>query len=143
MGSNSSIEWTEATWNPMTGCDKISPGCQFCYAERLSKRLQLMKNPKYANAFELTIQDDALDLPLHWKKPQSIFVNSMSDLFHENVDEHYIYRIFDVMRRANWHRFQALTKRSDRLAAMSLSNRLAEKRLDGSERRTPGLHFPD
>jgi len=119
MGSNSSIEWTETTWNPVTGCDKISPGCQFCYAERLSKRLQFMRNPKYANAFELTIQESALDLPLHWKKPQAIFVNSMSDLFHEDLGEGYIQRVFDVMRRANWHRFQALTKRSERLAEMS------------------------
>jgi protein gp37 len=119
MGTNSSIEWTETTWNPVTGCDKISHGCQFCYAERLSKRLQLMNNPKYANAFELTIQESALDLPLRWKKPQSIFVNSMSDLFHTDIEESYIQQVFDVMRRANWHRFQVLTKRSDRLAEMS------------------------
>ena len=118
MGSNSAIEWTETTWNPITGCDKVSPGCKFCYAERLSKRLQKMGNPKYVNAFEVTIQESALNLPLTWKKPQTIFVNSMSDLFHEEVGESYIQSVFDVMRRAHWHRFQVLTKRSDRLAEM-------------------------
>ncbi len=120
MGSNSSIEWTEATWNPVTGCDKISPGCKFCYADRLAKRLQKMRNPKYVNGFDLTIQESALTLPLSWKKPQTIFVNSMSDLFHEGIDEDYIQRVFDVMRRAHWHRFQVLTKRSERLAEVSL-----------------------
>ncbi len=119
MGSNSSIEWTEATWNPVTGCDKISPGCKFCYADRLAKRLQKMGNPKYTNGFDLTIQESALDIPLRWKKPQTIFVNSMSDLFHEEVSEDYIQRVFDVMRRAHWHRFQVLTKRSERLAELS------------------------
>ena len=119
MGAASSIEWTEATWNPVTGCDKVSPGCKFCYAERMSKRLQMMGNPKYARAFELTIQESALRLPLSWKKPQAIFVNSMSDLFHERVDEAYIQRVFEVMRLAHWHRFQVLTKRSERLAELS------------------------
>ena len=118
MGSNSWIEWTEATWNPVTGCDKISPGCKFCYADRLAKRLQKMGNPKYVNGFDLTIQESST-LPLSWKKPQTIFVNSMSDLFHEEIDEDYIQRVFDVMRRAHWHRFQVLTKRSERLAEMS------------------------
>jgi protein gp37 len=119
MGSSSSIEWTEATWNPVTGCNKISPGCKFCYADRLAKRLQKMGNPKYVNGFDLTIQESALTLPLSWKRPQTIFVNSMSDLFHEDIDEVYIRRVFDVMRRAHWHRFQVLTKRSERLAEMS------------------------
>lgn len=119
MGSNSSIEWTEATWNPVTGCNKVSPGCKFCYAERMSDRLQKMGNPKYVNGFELTIQEKALDIPLKWKKPQTIFVNSMSDLFHTGVDEPYIQAVFDVMRRAFWHRFQVLTKRSERLAGVS------------------------
>jgi protein gp37 len=121
MGSNSSIEWTEATWNPVTGCDKISPGCKFCYADRLAKRLQKMGNPKYANGFDLTIQESALELPLRWKKPQTIFVNSMSDLFHEDIEEDYVQRVFDVMKRAYWHRFQVLTKRSERMADMSPS----------------------
>ncbi len=121
MGSNSSIEWTEATWNPVTGCDKISPGCKFCYADRLAKRLQKMGNPKYANGFDLTIQESALELPLRWKKPQTIFVNSMSDLFHEDIEEDFVQRVFDVMRRAYWHRFQVLTKRSERMADMSPS----------------------
>jgi protein gp37 len=119
MGTKSSIEWTEATWNPVTGCTKISPGCKFCYADRMAKRLQKMGNPKYVNGFDLTIQESVLELPLRWKKPQAIFVNSMSDLFHEGIEEGYVQRVFDVMRRAHWHRFQVLTKRSERLVEMS------------------------
>jgi len=119
MGLKSAIEWTEASWNPVTGCDKISPGCKFCYADRMAKRLQKMGNPKYARGFELTLHESALELPLHWKTPQAIFVNSMSDLFHEEVPEGFIQRVFDVMRRANWHRFQVLTKRSQRLSKLS------------------------
>ena len=119
MSERSSIEWTEATWNPVTGYTKISPGCKFCYADRLAKRLQKMGNPKYVNGFDLTIQESALEIPLRWKKPQTIFVNSMSDLFHEGIEEVYVQRVFDVMRRAHWHRFQVLTKRSERLAEMS------------------------
>lgn len=119
MGSNSSIEWTEATWNPLTGCTKISPGCTHCYAERMSLRLQAMGQRNYANGFELTLHEHALELPLRWKKPQMIFVNSMSDLFHKNVPFEFIDRTFDVMRRATRHRFQVLTKRSDRLRELS------------------------
>jgi len=119
MGSNSAIEWTEATWNPVTGCTRISPGCKHCYADRMAKRLQRMGNPKYAHGFDLTVQESALELPLRWKKPQAIFVNSMSDLFHEGIEESYVRRVFDVMRLAHWHRFQVLTKRSERLAEMS------------------------
>jgi protein gp37 len=121
VGTQSSIEWTEATWNPVTGCTRISPGCKNCYADRLARRLQKMGNPKYVNGFDLTLQEAALELPLRWKKPRSIFVNSMSDLFHEGIGEVYIRRVFDVMRRAHWHRFQVLTKRSERLAAMGPS----------------------
>lgn len=143
MGSNSSIEWMEATWNPVTGCDKISPGCKFCYADRLAKRLQKMGNPKYANGFDLTIQESALELPLRWKKPQTIFVNSMSDLFHEDIEEDFVQRVFDVMRRAYWHRFQVLTKRSERMADMSPSIDWPQKCLDGRQCRTPGLHVQD
>jgi protein gp37 len=116
MAAKSSIEWTEATWNPVTGCDKISPGCKNCYAERLAKRLQAMGQRNYRNGFKLTLQPQMLPLPLTWKKPQTIFVNSMSDLFHKNVPLDYIQQTFDVMRRASWHRFQVLTKRADRLA---------------------------
>jgi len=119
MGAKSSIEWTESTWNPLTGCTKISPGCKHCYAERMAKRLKAMGQPNYANGFNLTMHEDALELPLRWKKPQTIFVNSMSDLFHEDVPDTFILEAFDVMRRASWHRFQVLTKRSERLAEIS------------------------
>jgi protein gp37 len=114
-----SIEWTEATWNPLTGCTKISPGCLNCYAERMAIRLKAMGQPNYANAFELTLHRHALELPLHWKKPLSIFVNSMSDLFHKDVPDSFILDAFAVMAKAHWHRFQILTKRSDRLAELS------------------------
>ena len=117
--AQSSIEWTESTWNPLTGCDKISPGCKFCYAERMAKRLHGMGQPRYAKGFELTLHEDVLELPLSWKKPQRIFVNSMSDMFHRDVPLDFILKTFDVMRRASWHQFQVLTKRSDRLAELS------------------------
>jgi len=115
MASNSSIEWTESTWNPVTGCSKISPGCKHCYAERMAKRLQAMGQPNYVNGFALTLHERALMLPLKWKKPQTIFVNSMSDLFHKNVPIDFVLSVFEVMQIANWHRYQILTKRSDRL----------------------------
>lgn len=119
MATNSPIEWTESTWNPVTGCNKISPGCKNCYAERLAKRLKAMGQKNYKNGFRLTLQPQMLELPLRWKKPQTIFVNSMSDLFHKNVPLEYIQQVFDVMKRAHWHRFQVLTKRSSRLAELS------------------------
>ena len=119
MGQNSAIEWTEATWNPLTGCDKISPGCTHCYAERMSLRLRAMGQPNYRNGFEVTLHEHAVALPLRWRKPQRIFVNSMSDLFHKEVPEDFIQRVFATMRQAHWHRFQILTKRSDRLAELS------------------------
>lgn len=115
MGAKSAIEWTESTWNPVTGCTKISSGCKHCYAERMAIRLKAMGQPNYANGFELTIHEHALELPLRWKKPQTIFVNSMSDLFHEDVPTDFILQVFDVMHRARWHMYQILTKRSDRL----------------------------
>jgi len=111
----SNIEWTESTWNPVTGCTKVSPGCKHCYAERMSYRLQAMGQANYVNGFELTLQEHMLERPLQWKKPQLIFVNSMSDLFHKDVPLAYIQRVFDVMRRADWHTFQVLTKRSQQL----------------------------
>jgi protein gp37 len=117
--SKSAIEWTESTWNPLTGCTKVSPGCTHCYAERMAKRLQAMGQPNYARGFELAMHEHALELPLRWKKPQVVFVNSMSDLFHEQVPEAFIQRVFDVMRRAHWHNFQVLTKRAARLEQMS------------------------
>ena len=115
MVNGSTIEWTESTWNPVTGCSKISSGCKHYYAERMSMRLQAMGQPNYARGFDLTLQEHMLELPIRWKKPQTFFVNSMSDLFHHDVPSEYIQRVFDVMRRANWHRFQVLTKRADRL----------------------------
>ena len=119
MAKGSGIEWTESTWNPVTGCTKISPGCKYCYAARMAERLQAMGQANYANGFQLTLQPHMLELPLGWKKPQTIFVNSMSDLFHKEVPLAYIQRVFDVMGRANWHRFQVLTKRAGRLAQLS------------------------
>lgn len=119
MGLASSIEWTEATWNPVTGCNKISAGCKFCYAERMASRLKAMGQPNYRNGFSLTLHEHMIQLPLSWKKPQTIFVNSMSDLFHKDVPLEFIERVFDVMRRAHWHRFQVLTKRAERLSTMS------------------------
>lgn len=119
MATKSTIEWTESTWNPVTGCKKISPGCKNCYAERLSKRLKAMGQPNYRNGFKLTLQPQMLELPLKWKKPQTIFVNSMSDLFHVDVPLEYIQQVYDVMNRAHWHRFQVLTKRADRLEEVS------------------------
>lgn len=121
MAGKSSIEWTEATWNPLTGCTKISPGCKHCYAERLAKRLQAMGNPNYADGFKLALHEHALEIPLRWKRPTTIFVNSMSDLFQNGVPLEFVQRIFSVMRRAHWHRFQVLTKRAERLAAMAPS----------------------
>jgi len=119
MAGKSSIEWTESTWNPLTGCSKVSPGCKHCYAERMSARLQAMGQPNYVKGFELAMHRGALELPLKWKKPQTIFVNSMSDLFHKMVPTEFILRAFDVMRRADWHQYQILTKRSDRLLELS------------------------
>jgi protein gp37 len=119
MATKSSIEWTESTWNPITGCTKVSPGCKHCYAERLAKRLQAMGQPNYANGFKLTMHEHALEIPLHWKTPQTIFVNSMSDLFHKDVPLEFIQRVFEVMRQAHWHRFQVLTKRSERLLELA------------------------
>ncbi len=119
MATNSHIEWTDATWNPVTGCTKISQGCKHCYAERLSHRLQLMGQANYRNGFELTLQPQMLDLPLRWKTPKRIFVNSMSDLFHKDVPTDYIKRVFDAMKRAHWHQYQVLTKRSERVLELS------------------------
>src|SRR5260370_42241620 len=102
MGDNSAIEWTDASWNPTTGCKKVSPGCKNCYAERLAHRLKLMGNPKYTNDFDFTIQAGALDLPLKWKEPRKIFVNSMSDLFHELMPDFYLDECFETMEAADW-----------------------------------------
>jgi protein gp37 len=109
MADHTGIEWTDATWNPVTGCTKVSPGCKNCYAERLAVRLRAMGNPRYRNGFAVTLQPDQIELPLRWRRPRRIFVNSMSDLFHELVPEEYIQQVFEVMARAHWHVFQILT----------------------------------
>lgn len=119
MANNSSIEWTEATWNPTTGCTKVSPGCAHCYAERMAARLQAMGQGRYRNGFELTLQNDVVELPLRWRTPRLIFVNSMSDLFHNRVPTGFIQRCFAVMREASHHVFQVLTKRPQRIAQLS------------------------
>lgn len=119
MGSKSSIEWTESTWNPITGCTKISSGCKHCYAERMAKRLKAMGQPNYANGFDLTLHEHALEVPLRWKTPQVIFVNSMGDLFHRSIPLDFVLKVFDVMNRADWHTYQVLTKRSGRLREIS------------------------
>lgn len=113
MANGSKIEWTEATWNPVTGCTKVSPGCKNCYAERMSKRLQAMGVPQYENAFALNMHEEVLDLPMRWKKPRVIFVNSMSDLFQEGIPLKFIQRAFTVMQECPQHQFQVLTKRPE------------------------------
>jgi protein gp37 len=119
MGDKSAIEWTDATWNPVTGCTKVSPGCKHCYAERLAARLQAMGNPRYRNGFAVTLHPDQLSLPFKWSSPRRIFVNSMSDLFHEAVPDEFIYQVFDTMEKASWHNFQILTKRAARLEELA------------------------
>jgi len=115
MADKSAIEWTNTTWNAITGCDKISPGCRNCYAERFALRLQKMGTKKYEKGFKLTLHDEVIDFPLKIKEPRMIFVNSMSDLFHTDVPFEFIMKIFDVIKKAKWHRFQILTKRSEQL----------------------------
>ena len=119
MAVGSTIEWTEATWNPVTGCTKISAGCKNCYAERMAKRLKAMGKPQYVNGFTLTLQPAPLDLPLQWKRPRVIFVNSMSDLFHRDVPAEFVEKVFDVMNRCPQHTFQVLTKRPEIAAALA------------------------
>ena len=126
MGFETTIEWTEATWNPVTGCTKISEGCANCYAERMAMRLQAMGQSNYIKGFQLTLHPHMLDLPLRWKTPKSIFVNSMSDLFHQDIPLSFIRQTFNVMMRARRHRFQILTKRASRLAELASSLPWAE-----------------
>ena len=120
MALKSGIQWTDATWNPATGCSKVSPGCKNCYAETLAHRLQAMGQPKYGNGFTYTEHPYDVDLPLKWKKPRKIFVNSMSDLFHEEADPAFVMKCFEVMIRADWHVYQILTKRPHGMAEFSL-----------------------
>ncbi len=119
MALNSAIEWTDSTWNPVTGCTKVSPGCKHCYSERMAIRLAGMNQPRYRNGFEVTLQPDLVRLPLRWRQPRTIFVNSMSDLFHKEIPESFIAEVFQTMLDAHWHTFQILTKRADRLAEMA------------------------
>lgn len=119
MATTSTIEWTEMTWNPVTGCSKVSEGCRHCYAERMATRLRAMGNGRYADGFKLTLHEDLIDFPRKLKKPRTIFVNSMSDLFHEQVPLDFIRRVFDTMVACSQHTFQILTKRSARLASFA------------------------
>lgn len=115
MANRSTIEWTDSTWNPVTGCTKVSPGCKNCYAETFAERFRSVPDHPYEQGFDLKLWPDRLEMPLRWKEPKMIFVNSMSDLFHEDVPDKYIQRVFDVMIKADHHIFQVLTKRSDRM----------------------------
>ena len=119
MSTRSAIEWTEVTWNPVTGCTKISPGCKFCYAERLAKRLQAMGVAKYRDGFSVAVHESTLGEPLKWRRPRLVFVNSMSDLFHELVPSAFIETVFEVMNRASRHTFQVLTKRPSRVVELN------------------------
>ena len=119
MSQVSKIEWTEATWNPVTGCTRVSPGCAHCYALTFAERFRGVPGHPYENGFDLQLRPERLEQPLRWKRPRLIFVNSMSDLFHEDVPDDYIRQVFDVMARAGWHTFQVLTKRSKRLAEIA------------------------
>lgn len=118
MSEGSKIEWTDATWNPVTGCSKVSPGCAHCYAETFAERFRGVPGHPYERGFDLTLRPERLRLPLTWRRPQRIFVNSMSDLFHPEVPDEFILQVFAAMREANWHQFQVLTKRPERAAAM-------------------------
>ena len=125
MSGTSNIEWTEATWNPVTGCTKVSPGCKFCYAERMAYRLQAMGQRRYKNGFDVTLQPNVVKTPLQWKKPRVIFVNSMSDLFHDQVTDEFILDVWQVMRETPRHNYQILTKRPERMAEL-VSGRIGE-----------------
>jgi protein gp37 len=116
MSEVSHIEWTDATWNPVTGCTKVSQGCKHCYAERFAERFRGVQGHPYEQGFDLKLWPERLSLPLEWKEPKRIFVNSMSDLFHERVPVEFILQVFDTMGKANWHTFQILTKRAKRVA---------------------------
>ena len=119
MAGKTKIEWTECSWNPITGCTKISDGCAHCYAATLTRRLVAMHNPRYKNGFNVTVHDDLIELPKKWKTPRKIFVNSMSDIFHENVPDDIILRIFATMNACPQHIFQVLTKRPERLEQLN------------------------
>src|SRR5919197_4075074 len=119
MSDKSAIEWTDATWNPVTGCTQVSSGCDHCYALTFAERWRGIPGHPYEQGFDLKLWPERLDVPLRWRKPRTIFVNSMSDLFHEDIPTAFIERVFATMRAANWHTFQILTKRQDRLAELA------------------------
>lgn len=119
MSLNSHIEWTDATWNPVRGCTKISPGCKHCYAERFAERFRGVPGHPFEQGFDMRLVPHKLDDPLGWKRPKRIFVNSMSDLFHVDVPLDYIQRVFEVMNKADWHQYQVLTKRAKRVDELS------------------------
>jgi len=119
MSQKSTIEWTDATWNPVTGCTKVSPGCDHCYAETFAERWRGVAGHPYEHGFDLSLRPERLEEPLRWKSPKLVFVNSMSDLFHRDVPDDYIVSVFDVMHRASWHQFQLLTKRAERLRRLA------------------------
>lgn len=119
MSDRSAIEWTDASWNPVTGCTRISPGCDHCYAQAFAERFRGVIGHPYQQGFDLRLRPERLELPLRWKQPRRIFVNSMSDLFHEAIPDEFIHAVFRVMERANWHVFQVLTKRPRRMAEIS------------------------
>ena len=127
MADSTPIEWTDSTWNPVTGCTKLTAGCDHCYAERFSERFRGVKDHPFENGFDLTIRPDRVTQPLRWKQPRRIFVNSMSDLFHKEVPAAFVDRVFDTMEQANWHTYQVLTKRS------SLMSRYLAKRYPKGE----------
>jgi protein gp37 len=119
MSTRSNIEWTEMTWNPVTGCTKVSQGCKHCYAERMARRLEAMGSDRYRNGFQVTLHPDLVDVPRRWRQPRVVFVNSMSDLFHDDIPLAYIQRVFATMRDCPHHTFQVLTKRSERLLELA------------------------
>lgn len=119
MSYQSAIEWTDATWNPVTGCTQVSAGCDHCYAKVFAERFRGVPNHPYEQGFDLKLWPERLEMPLRWKKPRRIFVNSMSDLFHSGVPDEFIYQIFETMKKADWHIYQVLTKRPQRMARMS------------------------
>jgi protein gp37 len=119
MADNSRIEWTEATWNPVTGCSKVSPGCAHCYAETFAERWRGTEGHPYQQGFDLRLWSERLEVPLRWRRPRVVFVNSMSDLFHERIPDEFIHQVFDVMTRADWHVFQILTKREQRMRELA------------------------
>lgn len=119
MSAISTIEWTDASWNPVSGCTQLSPGCDHCYALRFAERWRGVPGHPYEQGFDLKIWPERLELPLHWRKPRKIFVNSMSDLFHDSIPDDFIFQVFEVMERADWHIFQVLTKRPRRMAKLA------------------------